>query len=226
MDCTRDFSMKSNENSVFFPILINLRKHPCLVIGGGNVALRKVTTLLNFKTKVTVIAPNICKPLKDLSKKNKIKIIQKSYHKDYLKKFEIVFCATDNPHINQTVSKDCERENKLLNVADVPELCDFILPAVVKRGDLTISVSSQGRAPFFAKEIKNKIDHIFPSYYKDIIDLAGNFRSEVLSNKKYNSPKIKEKAFMKFFMIDWKKVLEIEGKKKANEYMHKILKEL
>ena len=218
--------MKRNGNSVFFPILINLRKYSCLVIGGGNVAFRKVTTLLNFKTKVTVIAPNICKPLKDLSKKNKIRIVQKSYHKNFLKKFEIIFCATDNPQTNQTVSRDCKQENKLLNVADVPELCDFILPAVVKRGDLAISISSQGRAPFFAKNIKNKIDHIFPSYYEDIIDLAGKFRSMIMKNQKYNSSKIKEKAFMKFFMVDWKNVLVNEGKKKANEYLRNILKEL
>ena len=218
--------MKRNENSVFFPVLINLRKYPCLVIGGGNVAFRKVTTLLNFNTKVTVIAPNICKPLIGLSKKNKIRIIRKSYNKSFLKKFDIIFCATDNPQTNQTVSKDCKQENKLLNVADVPELCDFILPAVVKRGDLTISVSSQGRAPFFAKNIKNKIDHIFPSYYEDIIDLAGYFRSIIMKNQKYNSTKIKEKAFMKFFMVDWKNVLANEGKKKANEYLRNILKEL
>jgi len=218
--------MKKNKKSIFFPILVNLHKLPCLVIGGGSVALRKVTTLLNFKIRVTVIAPNICKPLKDLSKKNKIKIIQKSYHKDLLKKFDIIFCATDNPQINQTVSKDCKNENKLLNVADVPEFCDFILPAVVKRGDLTIAVSSQGRAPFFAKEIKDKIDHIFPSYYEDIIDLAGNFRSIIMSNKKYNSPKIKEKAFTKFFMIDWKKVLKNYGKKKAHSYLLHILNDL
>lgn len=218
--------MKKNANSVFFPILINLRKYPCLVIGGGYVASRKVTTLLNFKIKATVVAPIFCKQLIDLSKENKIKIIKKSYHKDLLKNFEIIFCATNNPQTNQTVSKDCKQENKLLNVADVTELCDFILPAVVKRGDLTISVSSQGRAPFFAKEIKNKVDHIFPSYYEDLIDLAGNFRSIILSNKKYDSPTIKEKAFMKFFMMDWKKVLKNEGKKKANEYMSNILKEL
>ncbi|MGB5531097.1 MAG: bifunctional precorrin-2 dehydrogenase/sirohydrochlorin ferrochelatase [Ignavibacteriaceae bacterium] len=218
--------MRRNENSVFFPILINLHKLPCLVIGGGNVAFRKVTTLLNFKIKATIVAPNICKPLKELSKKNKIKIIRKSYHKDLLKNYEIIFCATDNPQINQAVSKDCKAENKLLNVADVPDLCDFILPAVVKRGDLTISVSSQGRAPFFAKEIKNKIDHIFPSYYEDIIDLAGNFRSVIMKNKKLNSFKIKEKAFTKFFMIDWKKALKSEGKKKANEYLRNIIREL
>lgn len=218
--------MKRNENSIFFPILVSLRKYPCLVIGGGNVALRKTESLLLYNAKVTVVAPKICKPLKDLSKKNKVKLIQKIYSKDLLKNFEIIFCATDNKQINLTVARDCKEENKLLNVADVPELCDFILPAVVKRGDLTISVSSQGRAPFFAKEIKNKIDHIFPSYYEDILDLAGNFRSIIMKNKKLNSSKIKEKAFTKFFMIDWKKVLKNEGKKKASEHMNNILKNL
>ena len=146
--------------------------------------------------------------------------------KEYLKNYKIVFSATNNRKINEQVHKDCKKANILLNVVDVPDLCDFILPAVVKRGDLTISVSSQGRAPFYAKEIKNKIDHIFPNYYDDIVDLAGYFRTNVLGNKKFNSPKIKEKAFNKFFMIDWKKVLKNEGKKKANEYMLNMIKEL
>ncbi len=108
----------------------------------------------------------------------------------------------------------------------MPDLCDFILPAIVKRGDLTISVSSQGIAPFYAAELRRKLDHIFPSYYEKVIELAGEFRKLVLSNKKYNSSKVREKAFRNFFMIDWKKVLANEGKKKANEYMHQILKDL
>jgi len=218
--------MKKNKKSIFFPILVNLHKLPCLVIGGGSVALRKVTTLLNFKIRVTVIAPNICKPLKELSKKNEIKIIQKSYNKDSLKKFDIIFCATDNPQINQTVSKDCKNENKLLNVADVPELCDFILPAVVKRGDLTISVSSQGSAPFYAKEIKNKLNNIFPACYEDIIKLAGDYRKMVLKSKKLKSPKDKEKAFSNFFLIDWQNVITTEDKKKQMNIYKNLCNEL
>ena len=218
--------MKKSEISKFYPILINLQRFPSLVIGGGEVALRKVQTLLSFSGKITVLSPKICKPLKELIKANKIKIIPKPYSKEYIKNYKIIFSATNNRKINEQVHNDCNKENILLNVVDVPDLCDFILPAIVKRGDLTISVSSQGRAPFYAKEIKNKIDHIFPLYYKDIIDLAGNFRSVLMSNKRYNSPKIKQKAFMKFFMIDWKKVLENEGKKKANECMCNIIKEL
>jgi precorrin-2 dehydrogenase/sirohydrochlorin ferrochelatase len=218
--------MKTRKASIFYPILINLRKFPCLVVGGGEVALRKVQTLLNYNAKITILSPKICKALKEVIKANNIKIILKPYSKDYIKNYKIIFSATNIRKINEQVHEDCKKENKLLNVVDVPDLCDFILPAVVKRGDLTISVSSQGRAPFFAKEIKNKIDHIFPSYYEEIIDLAGNLRSVIMNNKKYNSLKIKEKAFKKFFIIDWKKVLKNEGKKKANEYLSNIIKEL
>jgi len=218
--------MKISDNSMFFPVLINLAKYPCLVIGGGTVAYRKVTTLQNFKAKVTVVSPKICKPLKELAKKNKIKFIKKSYHKNYLKNFEVIFCATNNHKINLSVYEDCKAEKKLLNVADVPELCDFILPAVIKRGNLTISVSSQGKAPFYISEVKNKLDHVFPSYYADIVDIAGDFRAKVIANKKMNSPKKKNDAFNKFFEINWKKVLEQNGKKKTSEYVREIIKEL
>jgi siroheme synthase-like protein len=218
--------MNENKNAVYFPLLLNIREYPCLVVGGGKVALRKVTTLLNFQVKVTVLAPKLCNSLLELQRKRKIKVIKKVYSIEYLNNFKIVFCATDNPKINKMVRKDCTEKNILLNVADIPNLCDFILPAIVKRGDLTISVSSQGIAPFYVKEIKNKLNHIFPSYYDNVIELAGEFRKLLLSNKKYKSPKVKEKAFKNFFMIDWKKVLANQGKKKANEYMHRILKDL
>ncbi len=218
--------MNENKNSVYFPLLLNITNYPCLVVGGGKVALRKVTSLRNFQVKVTVLAPKICKPLLELQRKHKIKVIKKVYVQEHLNNFKIVFCATDNPKINRMVRKDCTEKNILLNVADMPDLCDFILPAIIKRGDLTISVSSQGIAPFYVAELRKKLDHIFPSYYEKVIELAGEFRKLVLSNKKYNAPKVREKAFRNFFMMDWKKVLANEGKKKANEYMHHILKDL
>ena len=218
--------MKKSNIFTFYPILINLKRFPCLVVGGGQVAFRKIQSLLSYDVSITVLSPKVCQPIRALIKKNKIKIIPKPYSKKYIKNFKIIFSATNKHKINEQVYSDCKTENKLLNVVDVPELCDFILPAVVQRGDLSISVSSQGRAPFFVKEMKNKLDHIFPSYYEDIIDLAGNFRSTIMKDKKLNSPKIKEKAFTKFFMIDWKKVLKNEGKRKANEYMLKIIKEI
>ncbi len=218
--------MKRSKKTGFFPILINLGKFPCLVIGGGKVALRKVTTLINFNASVTVLSPMICKPLINLAEKSKIRLIKKPYNKLYLKNFELIFCATDNPGINLTVYNDCKAEKKLLNVADVPELCDFILPATIKRGDLSISVSSQGKAPFYASETRKKLEHIFPAYYKDISDLAAEYRSMVIGNKNLNSHKLKEEAFKKFFNIDWKNVLEQKGKASAIRYLRKISSDL
>jgi siroheme synthase-like protein len=218
--------MNENKNAIYFPLLLNIKNHSCLVVGGGKVALRKVTSLRDFQAGATVLAPKICKSLLELESKRKIKVIKKVYSKEYLNNFKFVFCATDNPKINKMVRKDCTEKNILLNVTDMPELCDFILPAIVKRGDLTISVSSQGIAPFYVKEIKNKLGHIFPSYYERVIELAGEFRKLLLSKKKHVSHKVREKAFMKFLMIDWAKVLTNEGKKKAYEYIHRILKDL
>ena len=217
--------MRQHKVPFFFPILINIDKFPCLVVGGGKVAYRKVLSLKEFKADVTLISPKYCKPLVELAKEGKINIINKSYSKEYIKDFKIVFSATNNPKINKTVHKDCQSEGILLNVVDNLPLCDFILPANVKRGSLTISISSQGKAPFYLKEIKKKLIQLFPLYYADIIELADNFRKQLLSNPKIRSPKLKEKAFKKFLEIDWEYILTEENKKNLHMHLQKILQE-
>ena len=215
--------MKKSENSIFFPILLNLQKFPCLVVGGGEVALRKVKSLLLFNAKITVISPKICKPLKELEIKNKINIILKSYSKERIKNHKIVFCATDNHLLNEQVHKDCKKEGIPLNVADNPSLCDFILPANVKRGTLTISFSSQGTAPFMVRELKKKSELTFSPVYNDIMELAGDFRKKLLVNKKFKSTERKTEAFNKFLNIDWESILEKESKESAYKQLQRIL---
>ena len=160
-----------------------------------------------------------------LLSQNKVKIIKKNYSTEFIKDFGLIFCATDNPGINKAVWEDCTREGKLLNAADNPPLCDFILPANVRRGDLTISVSSQGKAPFFTKEMRRKIDKLIPPIYNDIIDLAGKFREELLKQKKNKSSKEKARIFKSFTSKDWEKILRENGKKSSHYYIQKILKE-
>jgi precorrin-2 dehydrogenase/sirohydrochlorin ferrochelatase len=215
--------MKKSKKSGFYPVLINLQRFNCLVVGGGKVAHRKVLSLLEFKANITVISPKFCKSLIDLFNRNKINIIKKYYSKDFIKDYKIVFCAIDNPDINKAVREDCTRAGILLNVADDPLLCDFILPANVKRGDLTISVSSQGKAPFFTKEMKKKINDQFSPVYNDIAGLAGEFRKELLKNKTAKS--VKTKLFKSFNSKDWEKVLTENGRKNSRYYIQKILKE-
>jgi precorrin-2 dehydrogenase len=217
--------MKKREKSGFYPILINLQKFNCLVVGGGKVAYRKVVSLLEFRADITVISPKICKPLFDLSSRAKIKIIKKVYSKDALDNFGIIFCATDNPEISTAVYNDCKTKGKLLNVADIPSLCDFILPANILRGDLTISVSSQGRAPFYTKEIKRKLEKLIPPAYKDIIEFAADFRKRVLKKIKSEPAGIKANIFRKFTTVDWEKSLKEGGKKASQTQLQNILTE-
>ena len=85
--------MKKSVNASFYPILVNLERFPCLIIGGGKVAYRKALSLQEFDANITIISPRICKPLLELSKKNKIQIIKKTYSKEFLKDFKIIFSA-------------------------------------------------------------------------------------------------------------------------------------
>jgi precorrin-2 dehydrogenase/sirohydrochlorin ferrochelatase len=216
--------MKMKEKPAYFPILINLVRFDCLVIGGGKVASRKVLSLLEFGANITVLSPKTCLPLKKLDNKKKIKIIKKNYSVEFIKDYKIVFCATDNPVINKTVREDCTKEGILLNVADNPQLCDFILPANVRRGDLIISISSQGKAPFFVKAIKKKIDHFIPQIYNKITDLAAEFRKQIIQNKKIDSVKVKTNLFKRFTSINWESKLVENGDKIPKYYIRKILK--
>ena len=218
--------MKKNTNSGFFPIFINLDKFPCLIVGGGKVAYRKALSLQEFNADITVISPKFCKPLIELAKFNKIKFIKKSYSTEYIKNFKIVICATNNEKINQTVYNDCVKEGTLINVVDAPALCDFIMPANVKRGDLTISVSSQGKAPFYVKEIKEKLEAVISPKYDEIIQLAGQFRNHLLSKINNNSSKTKTEMFGKFTAINWENFLNENGKRNSYKKVQKILNEL
>ncbi len=225
--------MKYNTDQSFFPVLLNLNKFPCLVVGGGKVAYRKVLTLLEFNAEVTVLAPKICKPLVDFDKQKKIKIIRKFYNSEFLKNYKIVFSATDNSKVNQMVRDDCTKENILLNVVDNPVLCDFILPANIRRGDLTISVSSQGKAPFYTKEMKRKLEQYVSPTYADIMNLAGEFRKQLLNYfernekqiSKTEAAKLKTNIFKRFTSQDWEKILSENGEKSSRHYVQKLLKE-
>ena len=226
--------MKEDRGGAFFPILINVQKFPCLVVGGGEIASRKITSLLEFNANITVLAPKISTRIEEFHRKGKIKVIKHSYSREFLHGFKIVFCATNNHQLNQFVYDDCEKEGIFINVADNPPLCDFILPANIKRGDLTISISSQGKAPFYTRIMKKKLEHFVSPIHAEIIRLAGEFRKQLLtktselsdSGSKQNSDKIKAKMFKEFASIDWEKNLSQNGVKSSQNYVKKMLKEI
>ncbi|MCL5034542.1 MAG: bifunctional precorrin-2 dehydrogenase/sirohydrochlorin ferrochelatase [Bacteroidetes bacterium] len=221
----RNVCVRRKSEYIYFPVLIDLRKFPCLVVGGGKVALRKVRSLLEFNAKVTVVSPRLSKGLIALSTESRIRIIRKPYSGTYIGENKLVFSATDNREVNLRVSEDCKRKGVLLNVADGPAWCDFILPANVKRGSLIVSVSSQGKAPFFARDTKKKLAAILPASAADVAELAGEFRRRVLSTGDGRSQAEKDKSYKKFLSTDWERILATKGKRKTYKYLEDILRE-
>ncbi len=211
---------------IYFPILIDLRRFPCLVVGGGRVALRKVLSLLEFNARVTVVSPKVCKDLMGLSMQGKIIVIRRPYSAEYIEDHGIVFSATDNPETNRIISSDCRRAGVLLNAADNPSICDFILPATFKSGYLTVSVSSQGKAPFYAKHMKRKLAGAVPPSTAEITELAAEFRKLLLSSGNPMSRNSKTKAYKAFLTTDWEKALTGEGKKDPETLLKKLAREL
>lgn len=142
----------------YYPINLNIKGRKCIVVGGGEVAERKVKTLLKFEGKVTLISPEVTLGLLDLASRKKIKYISKLYNSKCLNGAILVIAATDNRRVNSKISKDCFKKGILVNVVDSPRECTFIAPAVVKKGFITVAISTAGRSPALSKAVRIAIE--------------------------------------------------------------------
>lgn len=141
----------------YFPFFIDISAKKCVVVGGGIVAKRKVEKLLPYEPEITVVAPEICGFLRLCEG---INIVEREFEPSDLDGAFLVIGATDNEAVNAEIFRLCTEKNILVNVVDDKEKCGFIFPALVKKGDVSIGVSSSGNSPVFSKYLKEKIDVI------------------------------------------------------------------
>lgn len=151
------------------------------MIGGGEVALRKVTTLLKAGADVEVIAPELCHELADLRNDGRIKHQKTAFNESHLVGATLVFAATDDDAINMQISNAAKALNIPVNVVDAPALCTFTMPSIVDRSPVVIAVSSNGSAPVLARMIRTKIETMVPASYGRLANLARDFRETVKS---------------------------------------------
>ncbi len=161
------------------PIFINITNRLCVVIGGGDVATRKVNMLLKANAAVTLIAPAICVDLQALANVGKIQCIQAIYSKAQLEGACLVIAATDDEAVNKAVSADAKALSIPVNVVDAPALCTFTMGSIIERSPVVIAISSEGNAPVLARYIRTKIESMLPAGYGRIAGIAGEFRDKV-----------------------------------------------
>ncbi len=162
-----------------FPIFINLIHKPVLVVGGGDVALRKIDMLLKADAKITVIASKLCNELKHYEKLKKIQVRLKSFEKNDLTHSVLVVAATDNKKVNSLVSKTAQALNIPVNVVDEPALCTFTMGSIIDRSPLLIAISSEGNAPVLAKFVREKIEALIPHNFSKLASIMGSMRDSI-----------------------------------------------
>lgn len=149
--------MKSGTDTPYYPLLLDISKKPCLVVGGGPVAERKVRMLLKFGARVLLVSPKVKKGLLDLAEKGSITVAEREYRENDLEGACLVFAATDAEEINRRIKAEAGARNIPVNVVDNPLLCDFIVPSIVKKGPIIVAISTSGGLPSLSKKLRQSI---------------------------------------------------------------------
>ncbi len=164
----------------FYPMMMNLKERHCLVVGGGDVAARKIEMLVSCGAKVKVVAPEIDHSLKPLLENGSVNHLKGEYEKSQIDGVVLVIAGTDNEAVNRAVYEDASSKGVPVNVVDVPDLCSFIVPSVVERGDLLIAISTSGKSPAFSKQIRKELQKKFGPEYAEMLKLMGEVRKLVI----------------------------------------------
>jgi siroheme synthase-like protein len=162
--------------NTYYPVYVELREQPCLVIGGGKIAEGKVDCLCAVQAQVTVISPALTPHLRDLVEGQQITYLARTYQPGDLTGAFLVICATDQAEINHQVWQEASANRQLVNVVDDTPRCNFIAPSILRKGDLTIAISTSGKAPALAVRLKERLQRELGSEYERFLELAGELR--------------------------------------------------
>lgn len=198
----------------YFPFFIEIGQKPCLVVGGGVVALRKIEKLLPFGVEITVVSPAFCREVEEMAG---IRRIQRKFEPADIEGMLFVIGATDDEAVNAEISALCKERSIPVNIVDDPEKCSFFFPALVKKGGFVAGFSSGGGSPLAAQFIRKKVEEAVPEGFDKVVEALANVRQRV----KTEIPDIKkrERIFKKIFAL----ALEKEGNV-LEEEIHEILR--
>ncbi|MGM0651536.1 MAG: precorrin-2 dehydrogenase/sirohydrochlorin ferrochelatase family protein [Bacillota bacterium] len=168
----------------FCPLHIDLKGRKGLVIGGGSVAERKVKTLLAYGADLTVVSPELNPSLKELTEAGEVSYINDIYRPAYLQDMFLVICATSDEEVNRQAADHCIKRGILVNSVSEPEYCTFFFPALLKKGPLTVAVSTAGSSPAISRRIKEQLDGYFGPEYEEYISFLGEMRPRIIARIK------------------------------------------
>ena len=160
----------------YLPLHVSLRQRPCVVIGGGLTASRKVSLLCQAQARVTVVAPELCPLLEDWQQQGRIQYLAARYQLQQLDGQQLVVAATHDPELNALIAQQAQARGQWVNVVDTPQASNFIFPAIIDRDPVLLSVSSGTQSPVLTRLLRGKLETLIPAAYGRLAQLAGQFR--------------------------------------------------
>jgi len=170
--------MKGRELPAYYPIFLNIRGKRCVVVGGGQVARRKVRALLESGADVEVISPELCRELDKLAGSGQIRVLRRAYQPGDLAGATIAIAASSERSVNLAVAREARKKGVLLNVVDDRDTSDFIAPAYLRRGEVTVAISTSGTSPALARKIRIRLEKVISEEYAALTRLVGEVRAE------------------------------------------------
>jgi uroporphyrin-III C-methyltransferase/precorrin-2 dehydrogenase/sirohydrochlorin ferrochelatase len=170
----------------FLPIFLDIKDKRCLVVGGGDVASRKVNLLLKAQGRVRLVSPGLCKGLEALAADGSIDHVSRDYESADLDGCSLVIAATDDREVNRQVSEEARTRQIPVNVVDQPDLCSFIVPSIIDRSPVVAAVSTGGASPVLARLIRSRLEALIPAGYGRLAELAKKFREQV--KQRFSNP--------------------------------------
>jgi len=165
----------------YYPISLDISNRRCVIVGGGEVAERKAGRLIESGAEVVVVSRRLTPVLERFRDGGRIRHVPAEYDKSLLEGAFLVFGTTDDPAVNEQVFRDARELGILVNVADDPKRCDFILPSLFERGDLQIAVSTGGKSPALARRLREEIEGLYGPEYAVYLSLLGDLRKKLMA---------------------------------------------
>lgn len=165
----------------YYPVFLDVSGKRCVIVGGGRVAERKALRLVSRGADVLVVSRKTTPLLEEMRRAGKIAIVDDDYARGALDGAFLAFAATNDAAVNRQVALDARAAGALVNVADAPDRCDFIVPSVVERGELMIAVSTGGSSPAVAKKIRKELEVLYGEEYAELLRIMGKLRETIIA---------------------------------------------
>lgn len=198
----------------YFPFYIDIKDKNFLVVGGGNVALRKIEKLLPFEPDITVIAPVICDEIRKLD----VIILEREFSENYLDGKFCVISATDDEEVNENIFRLCTERNILVNTVDDRDKCGFIFPALAQKNGVTVGITTEGKSPVYAKYLRKQIEELLEKSNPDIAETLSKYRGQIKA--KINQEENRKAVFEKLL------VSGLSGTKITDSLVSEIIEEI